>query len=60
MIKTKIYTENSMPEKDEKKEIVEFLYTHLEEYRDKKEDIKLCFACWGILWWLCPCCQRRK
>jgi ribosomal-protein-alanine N-acetyltransferase len=39
MIKTKIYTENSMPGKEEKDEIVEFLYTHLEEYRDKKEDI---------------------
>ena len=39
MIKTNIYTEYNKPEDNEKNIIADFLHTHLEEYRDKKEDI---------------------
>lgn len=36
----KIFDENSMPEKDEKDRMVDFLFEHLEQYGDKKEDIE--------------------
>lgn len=39
MLKTKIFDASRKPEANEKKDIVDFLYTHLEEFGDSKEDI---------------------
>lgn len=36
----KVFDENSLPRHEEKTRIVEFLYEHLEQYGDKKEDIE--------------------
>ncbi|MBN2697921.1 MAG: GNAT family N-acetyltransferase [Bacteroidales bacterium] len=40
MIKTKIFDAGSKPDKTEKREIVDFLFTHLEQYGDLKRDIE--------------------
>ncbi len=40
MIKSKVFNENQKPSIEEKTELVNFLYTHLEQYGDKKEDIE--------------------
>ena len=40
MIQTKIYHPASRPSTAEKEEIINFLYHHLDEYGDKKEDIE--------------------
>jgi ribosomal protein S18 acetylase RimI-like enzyme len=40
MVQTKFYDERTRPGKEEKKEIIEFLFRHLEQYGDKKEDIE--------------------
>lgn len=40
MIKTRIFDAFLKPEAIEKKEIIDFLYTHLEEFGDSKEDIQ--------------------
>ncbi|NLP59177.1 GNAT family N-acetyltransferase [Lutibacter sp. B1] len=37
-----IYNEDLKPTKNEKEEIVAFLYEHLDEYGDKKKDIQKC------------------
>lgn len=37
---TKIFDSQNKPSDTEKEEIVDFLYTHLEEYGDPKKDIK--------------------
>ena len=39
MIKTTIYNEANKPSDSEKKELVDFLLNHLEQYGDKREDI---------------------
>jgi [ribosomal protein S18]-alanine N-acetyltransferase len=39
MVQTKFYDERTRPGKEEKKEIIEFLFKHLEQFGDKKEDI---------------------
>lgn len=39
MIKTNLYNASAIPEENEKTKIIDFLYTHLEEFRDSKEDI---------------------
>jgi hypothetical protein len=36
MIQTKLFTEKDKPGDLEKKEIIDFLYQHLEKYRDSK------------------------
>ena len=38
----KIYTYKTKPSNNEKEKIINFLYQHLEEYGDKKEDILKC------------------
>ncbi|MDD3051911.1 MAG: GNAT family N-acetyltransferase [Candidatus Cloacimonetes bacterium] len=40
MITTKVFTAEKLPGKEQKNEIVDFLYEHLEKYGDKKEDIE--------------------
>lgn len=40
MIKTNIYDASRKPEENEKNDIIEFLYTHLEEFGDSREDIR--------------------
>lgn len=40
MINTKLFNEKNKPSDAEKKEIVEFLYLHLENFGDLKEDIE--------------------
>ncbi|PKP22554.1 MAG: GNAT family N-acetyltransferase [Bacteroidetes bacterium HGW-Bacteroidetes-21] len=40
MIQTKLFNENFKPNDAEKKEMVEFLYEHLENFGDLKEDIE--------------------
>jgi len=40
MIKTKIYSASMKAEENEKNAIINFLYTHLEEFGDTKEDIQ--------------------
>ena len=42
MIKTSIFNPTNKPTLEEKTEIVEFLYKHLEKYGDAKEDITKC------------------
>ena len=42
MINTTIYKTDTKPTAKEKAMIVNFLYTHLEQYGDKKEDIRKC------------------
>jgi GNAT superfamily N-acetyltransferase len=39
MIKTNIYDASRKPGEKEKKDIIEFLYTHLEEFGDARKDI---------------------
>lgn len=39
MVSIKIYNEASLPESKRKGELVDFLFEHLEQYGDKKEDI---------------------
>ena len=38
----KVYNQASKPTNKEKEEVVQFLYKHLEEYGDEKEDILKC------------------
>lgn len=38
----KIYNSNNKPDDSEKDKIINFLFTHLEQYGDKKEDISKC------------------
>jgi ribosomal-protein-alanine N-acetyltransferase len=40
MIKTKIFDTVNKPSSSEKKEIIDFLHTHLQEYGDSKKDIE--------------------
>ena len=40
MVKTKVYDAVNRPTSFEKKEIVDFLFKHLEEYGDRKKDIQ--------------------
>jgi ribosomal-protein-alanine N-acetyltransferase len=40
MIKTKIFDAVNKPSSSEKKEIIDFLHTHLQEYGDSKKDIE--------------------
>lgn len=40
MIEIKSFDEKSKPTLEEKREIVDFLYTHLEQFGDKREDIE--------------------
>lgn len=40
MVHTKFYDERTRPGMEEKKQIIEFLYKHLEQFGDKKEDIE--------------------
>ncbi|MDD2491638.1 MAG: GNAT family N-acetyltransferase [Bacteroidales bacterium] len=40
MSEIKLFNENNRPTVEEKKDIVEFLYKHLENFGDKKEDIE--------------------
>ncbi len=40
MVLTKFYDERTRPGMEEKKTIIEFLFKHLEQYGDKKEDIE--------------------
>ena len=40
MIQTKMFDESNKPTKEEKDKIVNFLYTHLEEFGDKKKYIQ--------------------
>ncbi|MEO9210553.1 MAG: GNAT family N-acetyltransferase [Ginsengibacter sp.] len=42
MKEIKIFNENNKPEHQEKKEIIDFLYQHLENFGDSKEDIEKC------------------
>lgn len=37
----KLFNENNKPDRDEKMEIVDFLFTHLENFGDRKEDISI-------------------
>jgi [ribosomal protein S18]-alanine N-acetyltransferase len=39
----KIYSKITNPSKEEREEVVAFLFQHLQEYGDKKEDISKCF-----------------
>tara|TARA_R110001583_G_scaffold48908_3_gene153072 strand:- start:5126 stop:5575 length:450 start_codon:yes stop_codon:yes gene_type:complete len=39
----KIYNKTSKPTPQEKKEVIAFLFEHLQEYGDKSEDISKCF-----------------
>lgn len=39
----KIYNKITKPSQEEKEEVVSFLFQHLQEYGDKKEDIGKCF-----------------
>ncbi len=39
----KIYNKITKPSEKEKEEVVAFLFQHLQEYGDKKEDISKCF-----------------
>jgi ribosomal protein S18 acetylase RimI-like enzyme len=39
-LKTVVYNEENKPSKQDKKDIVDFLYTHLEEFGDPKEHIE--------------------
>jgi ribosomal protein S18 acetylase RimI-like enzyme len=43
MTETKIYNAATLPSTDEKRAILEFLFTHLEQYGDKIEDIEKAF-----------------
>lgn len=40
MIKTKVFTEKEKPGTKEKSEIVDFLFNHLDQYGDAREDIE--------------------
>jgi len=40
MFETKVFDANNKPSLSEKKEIVDFLFTHLEQYGDPKSDIE--------------------
>lgn len=42
MIETKMYDPNNKPNQQEKEKIINFLYEHLENYGDPKEDIEKC------------------
>ena len=42
MTNFKVYNQTSKPSSTEKEEVVQFLYKHLEEYGDEKEDILKC------------------
>ncbi|HEY9169237.1 MAG TPA: GNAT family N-acetyltransferase [Lutibacter sp.] len=39
----KIYNKITVPSPEDKEEAISFLYKHLQEYGDKKEDISKCF-----------------
>jgi len=39
----KIYNKITEPSEEEKEEVISFLFQHLQEYGDKKEDISKCF-----------------
>lgn len=39
----KIYNKITVPSVEEKEEVISFLFQHLQEYGDKKEDIGKCF-----------------
>jgi GNAT superfamily N-acetyltransferase len=43
MIETKVFSSKQKAEESEKKEIVEFLFQHLEEYGDPIKDIEKCY-----------------
>jgi len=40
MLTTKLFNENNKPNKQEKEIMINFLHTHLERFRDSKEDIE--------------------
>lgn len=40
MIKTKVFTPEDLPGKEQKREIVDFLYTHLEQFGDPPQHIE--------------------
>lgn len=40
MIKTNLFDEKNKPNDNEKKEIIDFLFQHLEEFGDSREDIE--------------------
>jgi GNAT superfamily N-acetyltransferase len=42
MSELKVFDKNNKPSQEEKKSIIDFLYTHLEEFGDAKEDISKC------------------
>lgn len=42
MIETTVYNPTNLPSTIEKKRIVDFLYTHLEQYGDASKDIEQC------------------
>jgi len=39
MIKTEVFTDKNKPEDEKKEKIVDFLYEHLDQYRDERPDI---------------------
>lgn len=43
VLSTTIYDAQSQPTKEKKEELIQFLFTHLEQYGDKKEDIEKCY-----------------
>jgi ribosomal protein S18 acetylase RimI-like enzyme len=42
MLSFKVYHSKTKPSEDEKQDIVNFLHTHLQEFRDTKEEISKC------------------
>lgn len=42
MAETKIYSHNDMPTEEQKQEVVSFLFEHLDQYGDPREDIEKC------------------
>lgn len=42
MAETKIYSHDDMPTEEQKQEVVSFLFEHLDQYGDPREDIEKC------------------
>lgn len=44
MISTRVFTEKEKPDSKEKNEIIDFLFKHLDQYGDAREDIARCIG----------------